>query len=142
MFVSTTGLELLNKVTTGGVSAVYRFTRHPHLYNTKMVAIELTFTNNSTEDIQEIKLGSKSLTSGMSVHEFPAISNIAPAGSRTVTLGVDYRDSTQAAKFDIVLDNRPHTVSISCPMGELVRPINLALMNFNQEQVSLSINIY
>ena len=135
MFVSTTGLELLNKVTTGGVSAVYRFTRHPHLYNTKMVAIELTFTNNSTEDIQEIKLGSKSLTSGMSVHEFPAISNIAPAGSRTVTLGVDYRDSTQAAKFDIVLDNRPHTVSISCPMGELVRPINLALMNFNQEQV-------
>ena len=65
----------------------------------------------------------------------PAVSNIPPDQSRTVTLGVDYKDTTQAAKFDLVIDNRPHNVSISCPMGELVRPVNMSLLDFNQEQV-------
>ena len=136
MWVSTVGTELLNKVSTGGVSVLYRFTRHPHLYAPRMVAIELTLTNLTSEEIPVIKLGSKSLSSGMSLHEFPAVSNIAPDQSRTVTLGVDFKDSTQAAKFDLVIDNRPHSVTIACPMGELVRPVNLALLDFNQEQVS------
>jgi len=137
MFVSTTSLELLNKVTSGGVGVQYRFTRHPHLYAPRMVAIELTFTNFSSDEIPVIKLGSKSLPPGMSLHEFPAVSNIPPDQARTVTLGVDFRDTTQAAKFDLVIDLRPHTVTIACPMGELVRPINLALMDFNQEQGKL-----
>ena len=135
MWVSTVGSELLNKVSTGGASVMYRFTRHPHLYAPRMVAIELTMTNLTKEEIPVIKLGSKSLPPGMSLHEFPAVSNIAPDQARTVTLGVDFKDSTQAAKFDLVIDTRPHTVSITCPMGELVRPINLALLDFNQEQV-------
>ena len=168
MFVSTTSLELLNKVTSGGVGVQYRFTRHPHLYAPRMVAIELTFTNFSSDEIPVIKLGSKSLPPGMSLHEFPAVSNIPPDQARTVTLGVDFRDTTQvpvnyvtysyvlyhcenktycyiiiittqAAKFDLVIDLRPHTVTIACPMGELVRPINLALMDFNQEQVATQI---
>jgi len=137
MYVSTTSLELLNKVTSGGVGVQYRFTRHPHLYAPRMVAIELTFTNFSSEEIPVIKIGSKSLPPGMSLHEFPAVSNVPPDQSRTVTLGVDFRDTTQAAKFDLVIDNRPHTLTISCPMGELVRPINLALVDFNQEQGKL-----
>ena len=135
MFVSKSVLELLDKVTTGGVSVGYRFTRHPHLYSPKMVAVELTFTNHSTEEVPVIKLGSKSLPPGMSLHEFPAVSNIPADQSRTVTLGVDYKDTTQAAKFDIVIDNRPFTVALSCPMGELVRPLNLPLVDFDKEQV-------
>ena len=114
-----------------------RFTRHPHLYSPKMVAVELTFTNHSTEEVPVIKLGSKSLPPGMSLHEFPAVSNIPADQSRTVTLGVDFKDTTQAAKFDIVIDNRPFTVAVSCPMGELVRPLNLPLVDFNKEQVGV-----
>ena len=76
MFVSTIPMELLNKVTTGGVAVNYRFTRHSHLYPPRIVGIELTFSNLSTEEIPIIKLGSKSLPSGMSLHEFPALSNI------------------------------------------------------------------
>ena len=136
MYVSTAAAELLNKVTTGGVAVMSRFTRHPHLYAPRMVAIELTFTNCSSEEVAVIKLGSKSLSPGMSIHEFPAVSNIGPDQARTVTLGVDYKDSTQAAKFDLVIDNRPHSVSLPCPMGELVRPVNLALVDFNREQVN------
>ena len=137
MFVSRSVLELLDKVTTGGVSVGYRFTRHPHLYSPNMVAVELTFTNHSTEEVPVIKIGSKSLPPGMSLHEFPAVSNIQADQSRTVTLGVDYKDTTQAAKFDIVIDNRPFTVAISCPMGELIRPLNLPLVDFNKEQVGV-----
>ena len=142
MWVSTVGTELLNKVSTGGVSVMYRFTRHPHLYAPRMVAIELTMTNLTKEEIPVIKLGSKSLPPGMSLHEFPAVSNIGPDQARTVTLGVDFKDSTQAAKFDLVIDNRPHSVSITCPMGELVRPINLALLDYNQEQVQFCMRSY
>ena len=102
----------------------------------------MTMTNLTKEEITVIKLGSKSLPPGMSLHEFPAVSNIGPDQARTVTLGVDFKDSTQAAKFDLVIDNRPHSVSITCPMGELVRPINLALLDYNQEQVHFCMRFY
>jgi len=138
MFVSSTPIELLNKVTTGGVSVQYRFTRHPHIYAPKMVSLELTFSNKSSEDISVVKLGSKSLPSGMSVHEFPAVSNILPDQSRTVTLGIDFNDTTQAAKLDLVIGTRPFSISLNCPTGEMVRPINMSLMAFNQEQTKLS----
>jgi len=130
-------VELLDKVTTGGLRVRYRFTRHPHLYSPRMVTVELTFTNHSSEPVSVIKLGSKSLPPGMSLHEFPAVSNIGSEESRTVSLGVDYKDTTQPAKFDIVIDNRPFTVAISCPMGELVRPLNLPLVDFKKEQSKL-----
>ena len=52
---------------------MYRFTRHPHLYAPKMVAIELTFTNTSTEEITVIKIGSKVLTNQSTV--FILVSN-------------------------------------------------------------------
>ena len=104
-----------------------------------MVAIELTFSNLSSEDIPTVKVGSKYLPPGMSLHEFPALSNISPGQSRTVTLGIDYNDTTQAAKLDLVIGTKPHTVSISCPIGEMVRPLNMSLMSFTQEQVSIYI---
>ena len=137
MFVSTIPMELLNKVTTGGVAVNYRFTRHPHLYAPRMVGIELTFSNLSSEEIQIIKLGSKSLPSGMSLHEFSALSNLLPDQSRSVTLGIDYNDTTQAAKLDLVIGSRPYTVSISCPTGEMMRPLNMSQMAFTQEQVTV-----
>jgi len=138
MFVANVSMELLNKLTTGGVSVNYRFTRHPHLYAPRMVAIELTFLNLSTEEVSVIKLGSKSLPAGMSVHEFPALSNILPEQSRSATIGIDYNDTTQAAKIDLVIGSRPYTVSIACPTGEMVRPLNMSHMAFTQEQAKLS----
>ena len=137
MFVSTIPMELLNKVTTGGVAVNYRFTRHPHIYAPRMVGIELAFSNLSSEEIQIIKLGSKSLPPGMSLHEFSALSNIPPDQIRRVNLGIDYNDTTQAAKLDLVIGSRPYTVSISCPTGEMMRPLNMSQMAFSQEQVTV-----
>ena len=75
----------------------------------------------------------------MSLHEFPALSNIPHDQSRSVTLGIDYNDTTQAAKLDLVIGSRPYTVSISCPTGEMVRPLNMSQMAFTQEQVTVQV---
>ncbi|CAG2062759.1 unnamed protein product, partial [Timema podura] len=51
--------ELVNKMAGGGLSVSSRFTRSPHLFSPAMVSIELTFTNLGTDDITDIKVGSK-----------------------------------------------------------------------------------
>ena len=54
----------------------------------------------------------------MSLHEFPAIPLLsAGGGSITVTLGINFNDTTQSAKFDVTLNEadggkRRHGVSI------------------------------
>ena len=50
----------------------------------------------------------------MSLHEFPALSNIPPDLSRSVTIGIDYNDTTRAAKLDLVIGSRSYTVFIGC----------------------------
>lgn len=72
MFVELQGKELLNKLVTGGVQVDFRFTRQPHLYSPSMVVLELTFTNLTSEELGEVKLGARTLPPGMAVHEFPA----------------------------------------------------------------------
>jgi len=137
MHVSTTTTELLNKLTTGGVQVAYRFTRLPHLFNGAMVSVELTFTNLDSEAVPEIKIGSKALSSGMSIHDFPAFTNLLPNQDRVTTLGVDYNDTTQPAKFDIVIGGRPHPVTLAAPVGELLRPLNMPEVAFAEEQSKL-----
>ena len=53
----------------------------------------------------------------MSIHEFPAIPILSSGGTSTVTLGINFNDTTQNAKFDITLTEedggkRCHGVSI------------------------------
>jgi hypothetical protein len=38
----------------------------------------------------------------MSIHEFPGIATLPAGASRTVTLGINFNDTTQSAKFDLV----------------------------------------
>jgi len=137
MFVTTTSTELLNKLVTGGIQVDYRFTRHPHIYAPGMVSIELTFSNLSSEEVGEVKLGSRSLPPGMSLHEFPAFLNLQPGQTRSVTLGVDYNDTTQPARLDLVIGGRAHSVSLSCSTGEMVRPLIMSQVSFTEEQAKL-----
>jgi AP-3 complex subunit beta len=41
MFIPTKSVELLNKMTTGGLQVLYRFTRSPHLYSPAMCDIQV-----------------------------------------------------------------------------------------------------
>lgn len=69
----------------------YRYTRHPHIYAADMMAIEFNFINHGSEDSGEIKIGSKRLAPGLSLHEFPGVLNLTPGQSLNTTLGIDFR---------------------------------------------------
>ena len=51
--------ELLNRITGGGLSATYRFTRSVSIFSPKMVSVDITFTNNTENPIGGIRLGEK-----------------------------------------------------------------------------------
>ena len=58
--------------------------------------------NLSPDDMTEVKIGAKNLAPGMSLHEFPGIATLAAGASQIVTLGINFNDTTQPAKFDLV----------------------------------------
>ena len=45
-FISTKTIEMLNRISTGGLQLSYRYTRLPYVYNPNMTAIEMTFLNH------------------------------------------------------------------------------------------------
>jgi hypothetical protein len=51
--------ELLNKMSGQGLQAQYKFPRCPCIYSTTMVAVEVTFINNSGSVIENIHIGEK-----------------------------------------------------------------------------------
>merc|ERR1719154_927 len=99
-----------------------------------MMAIELTFTNQSTTlECGEIKVGATRLAAGMAIHPFPGILSLAPGQAVNTTLGIDFRDTTQPAKFDLVINNRPQAVMLQVPTGEMLRPVRMSEKDFSLE---------
>lgn len=134
-FIPTVTQELLNRLSGGGLSLACRFTRSPHLYSPRMISVELSFTNNSTEEIRDISVGSKKLAPGMSLHEFAGIAVLSPDTTLYGTLGVDFNDTTQPAVFDLVAGGRTFSISITAPIGELLMPLAMNEADFNHNQV-------
>ena len=93
--------ELLNRITGGGLQVHYKFTRRPHISSDKMLAIELTFKNTSDSPLSNIGIGDTRLQSGMSMRDTNGINQLAPGSSATLTVGVNFNDTLQPAKFDI-----------------------------------------
>jgi AP-3 complex subunit beta len=58
-YTNTKPLELINKINGKGLSATYRFTRTPHILSPSMANINLVFTNNTNDDICDIRVGKK-----------------------------------------------------------------------------------
>ncbi|XP_033224866.1 AP-3 complex subunit beta-2 [Belonocnema kinseyi] len=121
--------ELLNKINGHGLKVEYRFTRSQHLVSSVMVSIELSFTNDSKETINDIRVGNKNLSSGMLVHDFTSIPTIQPNSTSLATLGVNFNDSTQPASFNIDFTRNEEpvscSVSIKAPIGEILRSVLL-----------------
>ncbi|XP_022105220.1 AP-3 complex subunit beta-2-like isoform X2 [Acanthaster planci] len=138
MFTPTQTFELLNRMNSQGLAATYRFTRNVCIYSTTMVSVELNFTNSSDAVIQSIKLGESKLSAGMKLHEFPEVTNLGVGKSVSVTLGVDFADTTQPANFEICTESRKFSVSIKAPVGELLQPISMSEREFLSEQSKLT----
>ena len=68
----------------------------------------------------------QTLAAGLQLHEFAPVSLLAPGGTVCCTLGVDFRDSTHAARFELVTSGgRAASVSLAAPMGETLRPVTM-----------------
>lgn len=77
--------------------------RHKYKKFQFMCNVQLVLNNLGQEDISDLKIGSKNLAPGMSIHEFPGIASLPVGSSRTVSIGINFNDTTQPAKFDLVI---------------------------------------
>ncbi|XP_071965282.1 AP-3 complex subunit beta-2-like isoform X2 [Antedon mediterranea] len=147
MCVPSKTYELLNRMNSQGLTASYMFKRRSSIFSTTMVAVEITFTNNSDAPIQCIKIGEKKLQAGMTLHEFKEITNLESGDSTTVSTGIDFCDTIQPANFEIcitdefdtcVTESRKYSVSVKCPVGELIQPAIMNERDFQTQQGKLA----
>ncbi|KAK9532284.1 hypothetical protein VZT92_009675 [Zoarces viviparus] len=128
--------ELLHHMTGKGLSAKYHFPRQPCLYQPSMVAVQVTLTNSSDHSLEEIHIGDRSPAS-LNIHCFNTIERLEPEASVTVSMGIDFSDSTQAANFQLCTKEDQFSVSIQPAVGELLMPSTLTEQDFSTEQGKL-----
>lgn len=137
-FVSSEYHELLNKVNGYGLQINYRYNRAPHLFSSKMISMELTFMNNSTIDITDIKLCQpKNLPVGVQINEFASVTHLGPSNSVNRVLGIDFNDSSQSINFEIQSSCGFSKVQIRASVGEQIRAVTMSVDNFKEERNKL-----
>uniref|UniRef100_A0A8D0D187 Adaptor related protein complex 3 subunit beta 1 n=1 Tax=Sander lucioperca TaxID=283035 RepID=A0A8D0D187_SANLU len=125
--------ELLHHMTGKGLSAKYHFSRQPCLYQPSMVAVQVILTNSSDHSLEEIHIGDRSPAS-LNIHCFNTIERLEPEASVTVSMGIDFSDSTQAANFQLCTKEDQFSVSIQPAVGELLMPSTMTEQDFSKEQ--------
>ncbi|XP_062290410.1 AP-3 complex subunit beta-1 isoform X1 [Scomber scombrus] len=128
--------ELLHHMTGKGLSAKYHFPRQPCLYQPSMVAVQVILTNSSDHSLEEIHIGDRSPAS-LNIHCFNTIERLEPEASVTVSMGIDFSDSTQAANFQLCTKEDQFSVSIQPAVGELLMPSTMTEQDFCKEQGKL-----
>ncbi|KAF3701773.1 AP-3 complex subunit beta-1 [Channa argus] len=128
--------ELLHHMTGKGLSAKYLFPRQPCLYQPSMVAVQVTLTNSSEHSLEEIHIGGRNPVS-LNIHCFNTIERLEPEASVTVSMGIDFSDSTQAANFQLCTKEDQFNVSIQPAVGELLMPSTMTEQDFCKEQGKL-----
>ncbi|XP_034048077.1 AP-3 complex subunit beta-1 isoform X2 [Thalassophryne amazonica] len=128
--------ELLHHMTGKGLSAKYHFPRQPCLFQSSMVAVQVTLTNKSDHTLEEIHIGDHSPAS-LNIHCFNTIERLEPEASVTVSMGIDFSDSTQAANFQLCTKEDQFSVAIQPAVGELLMPSTLTEQDFCKEQGKL-----
>ncbi|XP_040435427.1 AP-3 complex subunit beta-1 isoform X2 [Falco naumanni] len=130
--------ELLHRMSGKGLAANYHFSRQPGIFGDCMVSVQVTVTNTTDQKIENIHIEEKKLPPGMRMHEFSPIECLEPAGSITVSMGIDFCDSTQTASFQLCTKDDHFNVSIQPPVGELLLPVTMSEKDFKKEQGMLT----
>ncbi|KAJ8718284.1 hypothetical protein PYW08_002521 [Mythimna loreyi] len=129
--------ELVSRVVWGGVSIGVRWPRAPHLYSQTMCAIDLVLTNHSANDVTNIRIHKKTLTGSRNMHDFSPVPLLAASSATTVTLGVDFADTIQPIEFTISGSIGEVPVSITPPVGELMRSVTMSQARWDSEHKKL-----
>ncbi|XP_060791705.1 AP-3 complex subunit beta-1 isoform X2 [Neoarius graeffei] len=136
MFVPVRSHELLHSMTGKGLAAHYHFTRQPCIYGNHMVSLQLTLSNHSDHVLHNIHI-METVSTSQKIHCFSPIECLELEASVTVSVGVDFNDSTQAASFQLCTKDDQFSVSIQPAVGELLLPVTMSKQDFNQEQRKL-----
>lgn len=51
-----------------------------------------------------------------------------------VSMGIDFNESTQPAKFELKTSENSHSLSIKAPIGEIIQPVFLSEEEFIASQ--------
>ncbi|RUS71773.1 hypothetical protein EGW08_020467 [Elysia chlorotica] len=129
--------ELLNRLSSGGLTVTYKYTRTISIFSPKMVSLELTFTNAGDKPFSAIKVGDKKTQAGMEIHDFPEIASLGVGSSSTALMGINFNDTTQAAGFQLSSEQGSFSVSIAAPVGELMQPHTMGEAEFKTQQGKL-----
>ncbi|XP_073440245.1 AP-3 complex subunit beta-1 [Dendrobates tinctorius] len=135
-FVPTKTHELLHRMSGKGLSAHYNFPRQPCIFGAQMVSVQITFNNSTDKEIEDIHIEEKK--SDLKMHLFSPIDSLEPEGSITVSMGIDFCDSTQTASFQLCTKEDRFSVGIQPPPGELLLPVTMSETDFKKEQAKLT----
>lgn len=128
--------DLLHHMSGKGLAAKYLFPRQPCLYQPCMVAVQVILTNCSDYSLEEIHIGDRTPAS-LNIHCFNTIERLEPGASVTVSMGIDFSDSTQSANFQLCTKSDQFNVSIQPAVGELLMPCTMTEEDFCKEQGKL-----
>ncbi|XP_039730823.1 AP-3 complex subunit beta-1 isoform X1 [Pteropus medius] len=138
VFVPMKTHVLLHRMSGKGLAAHYFFPRQPCIFGDKMVSVQITLSNTTDRKIENIHTGEKKLPTGMQMHVFNPIESLEPEGSITVSMGIDFCDSTQTASFQLCTKDDCFNVNIQPPVGELLLPVAISEKDFKKEQGMLT----
>ncbi|XP_049621998.1 AP-3 complex subunit beta-1 [Suncus etruscus] len=138
VFVPMKTHVLLHRMSGKGLAAHYFFPRQPCIFEDKMVSVQITLNNTTERKIENIHIGEKRLPTGMQMHIFGPIESLEPEGSITVSMGIDFCDSTQTASFQLCTKDDSFSVNIQPPVGELLLPVAMSEKDFKKEQGMLT----
>ncbi|XP_032703806.1 AP-3 complex subunit beta-1 isoform X3 [Lontra canadensis] len=138
VFVPVKTHVLLHRMSGRGLAAHYFFPRQPCIFGDKMVSVQITLNNTTDRKIENIHIGGKKLPMGLQMHVFNPIESLEPEGSITVSMGIDFCDSTQTASFQLCTKDDCFNVNIQPPVGELLLPVAMSEKDFKKEQGMLT----
>ncbi|XP_030422013.1 AP-3 complex subunit beta-1 isoform X2 [Gopherus evgoodei] len=134
IFVPMKTHELLHRMSGKGLAAHYHFSRQPCIYGNQMVSVQVTLTNTTDQKLENIHVRERKLPAGMKMHLFNPIEFLEPEESITVSMGIDFCDSTQTASFQLCTKEDNFNVNIQPPVGELLLPVTMSEKDFKTEQ--------
>ncbi|KAH9524487.1 AP-3 complex subunit beta-2 [Bulinus truncatus] len=129
--------ELLNRLSSGGLTVTYKYTRTISIFSPKLVSLELTFTNQGEKPFTNIKIGEKKIQPGMEINDFPEIASLGVGACTSVLMGINFNDTTQPASFQLVTEQKTFSLSISAPVGELLQPHTMGENEFKAQRAKL-----
>nr|XP_025038413.1 AP-3 complex subunit beta-1 isoform X2 [Pelodiscus sinensis] len=130
--------ELLHRMSGKGLAAHYHFSRQPCIYGDQMVSVQVTIMNTTDQKLENIHIEERKLPAGMKMHMFNPIEFLEPGESITVSMGIDFCDSTQTASFQLCTKEDHFNVNIQPSVGELLLPVTMSEKDFMTEQGKLT----